>query len=111
MHRGPQAIDRQLGELIALLDAFGEERWVMAFGRVREHVSVTIGSSDELSSARVVRDLLHMFRGGLGPFAGLALRRDDVTDDEATAKLAAIWAELTSEIEQQLSGGGAPSAP
>jgi hypothetical protein len=101
----PSSIDRTLAELIALLDAYGEERWAMAFGRVREHVSVTIGAADPRSTARVVRDLLHMFRGGLGPFGGLSLMKDGARDDGASERLHRLWTALGDEVGRQLGRG------
>ena len=102
--RGAERIDGYLTELVALLEQFEEKRWAMAFGRVQEHVSVTLGAADTLSTARVVRDLLHMFRGGLGPFAGLTLAKDGVTDEEASARLNEVWLELRAELGAQLGG-------
>jgi len=101
-HEDPLKIDTHLGELIALLDEYGETRWSMAFDRVREHVSVTLGAQDLRSTARVVRDLLHMFRGGLGPFAGMKLRREDVVDVGATEQLSRTWNALREELARQL---------
>lgn len=103
-HEAPMNIDRRLGELIALLDEYGETRWSMAFLRVREHVSVTLGAHDVLSTARVVRDLLHMFRRGLGPFEGMKLRREEEVNEEATEQLRTIWEGLRGELARQLDG-------
>ena len=98
----PHLIADLLDSIIALLDAHEEKRWSMAFGRVREHVSVTVGAADPRSTARVVRDLLHMFRGGMGPFDGLTLERGGVVDPAATAELAATWTRLQAVVEEQL---------
>ena len=98
----PHAIARHLDAVVALLQEHGEERWVQAFDRVQEHVTVMAGAADPLSTARVVRDLLHMFRGGLGPFAGWELRTDGEVDEAATAHLAALWSALQAEIAGQL---------
>ena len=105
----PETIARLLGELIAMLEEWEEERWVMAFKRVAEHVTVTVGAPDRLSTARVVRDLLHMFRGGLGTFAGLQLSQDGETDEDASARLLALWTELRNEVARQL--GNEPPLP
>ncbi len=101
----PQTISDQLAAVVSLLADHGEERWVQAFGRVQEHVTVMAGAADPLSTARVVRDLLHMFRGGLGPFAGWELRTDGEVDAEATARLAVLWTALRDEIAGQLGHG------
>lgn len=108
-HADPETIARLLEELVAMLEEWEEERWAMAFKRVAEHVAVTVGAPDRLSTARVVRDLLHMFRGGLGPFAGLQLSRDDEVDEEASARLLALWTALQNEVARQL--GNEPPLP
>ncbi len=105
----PETIARLLGELIAMLEEWEEERWAMAFKRVAEHVTVTAGAPDRLSTARVVRDLFHMFHEGLGPFAGLQLSRDDEVDEDASARLLALWAKLRNEVAWQL--GNEPPLP
>ncbi|MCO4771061.1 MAG: hypothetical protein KDA24_13585 [Deltaproteobacteria bacterium] len=99
---GPEEIDRLLGELLEMLRAHSEDRWVAAFERVREHVAVTRGAKDPLSTARVVRDLLHMFRGGLGPFTGWQLETDGEVDVDASAALAVTWQALRAEVAGQL---------
>ena len=98
-------IDALITEMVGILRDHSEDRWVMAFGRVHEHVAIGRSSADPLSVPRLVRDLLHMFRGGMGTFGDLELRLDDRPAREATAQLHALNAELHEVVSKALRPG------
>jgi hypothetical protein len=98
-------IDALLSEMMAILAEHGEERWAMAFGRVHEHVAIGRSSPDPLSVPRLVRDLMHMFRGGMGAFGELELTLDDRPAREATEQLHALREELNTVVRQALRPG------
>ncbi len=98
-------IDALITEMVGILKDHSEDRWVMAFGRVHEHVAIGRSSADPLSVPRLVRDLLHMFRGGMGAFDDLELRLDDRPAREATEQLHALNAELHEVVAKALRPG------
>ncbi len=95
-------IDVLITEMVAILNDHGEDRWAMAFGRVHEHVAVGRSSADPLSVPRLVRDLLHMFAGGMGTFGDLELTLDDRPARDATTQLHALSVELHEVVRSAL---------
>lgn len=98
-------IDALITEMVGILRDHGEDRWVMAFGRVHEHVTIGRSCADPLAVPRLVRDLLHMFRGGMGTFGDLHLTLDDRPAREATRQLQALSAELHEVVRSALRPG------
>lgn len=98
-------IEALLTEIVAILEDHGEDRWALAFGRVQEHVAVGATSQDPLTVPRLVRDLLHMFRGGMGQFGELELTLDDRPAHESTAQLRRLHEELHDTVRQALRPG------
>ena len=104
-------IDALLREIIAILQDHGEDRWAMAFERVQEHVIVGRGGVDPLIVPRLVRDLLHMFRGGLGRFSELELTLDAQPARDATDHLRSLHDELHDVVRGALRPGGTGDIP
>lgn len=98
-------IEALVSEMIAILEDHGEDRWAMAFGRVLEHVHVGRASADPLTVPRLVRDLLHMFRGGMGRFGELELTLDDRPAHDATTQLRLLHGELHEVVRRTLRPG------